>query len=52
MVSHATIISMFITILFSFLLFAGLILFYKKKTGIYIKPLIIGVLDLSWLHKF
>ena len=42
MVSHATIISMFITILFSFLLFAGLILFYKKKTGIYIKPLIIG----------
>ena len=33
---------MFITILFSFLLFAGLILYYKKKTGIYIKPLIIG----------
>ena len=42
MVSNATIISMFMTILFSFLLFAGLILFYKKKTGIYIKPLIIG----------
>lgn len=42
MVSNATIISMFIMILFSFLLFAGLILFYKKKTGIYIKPLIIG----------
>ena len=42
MVSNATIISMFVPILFSFLLFAGLILFYKKKTGIYIKPLIIG----------
>ena len=42
MVSYTTIISMFVPILFSFLLFAGLILFYKKKTGISIKPLIIG----------
>ncbi|MBS4223666.1 YhfC family intramembrane metalloprotease [Lederbergia citrea] len=42
MVSNATIISMFVPIVFSFLLFAGLILFYKEKTGIYVKPLIIG----------
>lgn len=42
MVSNATIISMFVPIIFSFLLFAGLIIFYKKKTGIYVKPLIIG----------
>jgi len=42
MISNATIISMFFPIIFSFLLFAGLIIFYKKKTGIYVKPLIIG----------
>lgn len=42
MVSTATLISMFVPVVFSFVLFAGLILFYKKKTGIYVKPIIIG----------
>ncbi|MCM3571038.1 hypothetical protein [Neobacillus mesonae] len=42
MVSTATIISMFVPIIFSFILFAGLILFYRRRTGIAVKPLIIG----------
>ena len=33
MVSTATIISMFVPIGFSFVLFIGLILYYRKKTG-------------------
>ncbi|AZU62646.1 YhfC family intramembrane metalloprotease [Neobacillus mesonae] len=42
MVSTATIVSMFIPIIFSFALFVGLILFYRKRTGIAVKPLILG----------
>ncbi|MFS0575736.1 YhfC family intramembrane metalloprotease [Sporosarcina sp. 179-K 3D1 HS] len=42
MVSHTTIIFMFVPIVFSFLLFGGLILFYRKRTGISVKPLILG----------
>ena len=43
MVSTATIISMFVPIVFSFVLFIGLIL-YRKKTGIAVKPVIAGAL--------
>ncbi len=42
MVSNSVIVSMFVPIIFSFALFIGLILFYKKRTGIALKPLIIG----------
>ncbi|GHH99532.1 YhfC family intramembrane metalloprotease [Neobacillus kokaensis] len=42
MISTATIISMFVPIIFSFVLFAGLVLFYRKRTGVALKPLIIG----------
>ncbi|WP_462413107.1 YhfC family intramembrane metalloprotease [Neobacillus sp. Marseille-QA0830] len=42
MVSTATIISMFVLIVFSLLLFVGLILFFRKRTGIAAKPVIIG----------
>lgn len=42
MVSNSTIISMFVPIVFTILLFIGLILVYRKKTGIYTKSLIIG----------
>jgi uncharacterized membrane protein YhfC len=42
MVSMATIVSMIFSVIFSFLLFGGSIFFYKKSTGISIKPLIIG----------
>lgn len=42
MISGATITSMVVSVLFPFLLFAGLILFFRKKTGISIRPLIIG----------
>ncbi|MBN8210515.1 YhfC family intramembrane metalloprotease [Bacillus sp. NTK071] len=41
-VSQSIIISMFVPVVFSFALFVGLILFYKKKTGISVKPLIVG----------
>lgn len=44
MVSTATIISMFVPIVFSFVLFIGLILYYRKKTGIAVKPLIVGAI--------
>lgn len=44
MVSTATIISMFVPIVFSFLLFTGLILVYRKKTGIAVKPVVIGAI--------
>jgi uncharacterized membrane protein YhfC len=42
MISNATIAAMIVQVLFSLILFAGLILFYKRKTGICVKPLIIG----------
>ena len=42
MISNGMIISMIFSVFFSFVLFAGLILFYKRQTGIYVKPLIIG----------
>ncbi|KAA9028412.1 YhfC family intramembrane metalloprotease [Niallia endozanthoxylica] len=42
MVSNVTIASMIGFILYSFLLFAGFILFNKRRTGISIKPLIVG----------
>src|SRR5690625_2274239 len=42
MVSNATIISMVVAVLLSFGLFIGFILFYKKRVGISVKPLIIG----------
>ncbi|MEH7094465.1 YhfC family intramembrane metalloprotease [Neobacillus vireti] len=44
MVSTATIISMFVPIVFSFVLFIGLILFFRKKSGIAVKPVIIGAI--------
>lgn len=44
MVSTATIISMFIPIVVSISLFVGLILVYRKKTGIAVKPVIIGAI--------
>lgn len=44
MVSTATIVSMFVPIVFSFVLFIGLILYYRKKTGIAVKPVIAGAL--------
>ncbi|MBV7505070.1 YhfC family intramembrane metalloprotease [Bacillus sp. sid0103] len=44
MVSTATIISMFVPIVVSFVLFAGLILVYRKKTGIAVKPVVIGAI--------
>ena len=43
-ISHATIVSMVVWIVFSFILFAGLILFFKRKTGISVKPLIVGAI--------
>lgn len=42
MISNATITAMIFQVLFSLILFAGLILFYRRKTGIYVKPLLIG----------
>ena len=42
MISNAVIGSMVFSVIFSFFLFGGLIIFYKKKTGIAVKPLIIG----------
>lgn len=42
MISGAVIAAMAFQVLFSLILFAGLIIFYKKKTGIYVKSLIIG----------
>lgn len=44
MVSTVKIISMFVPIVFSFVLFIGLILYYRKKTGIAVKPLIVGAI--------
>lgn len=37
-------ISMFASVLFSFILFIGLILFYRKRIGVQIKPLLLGAL--------
>ncbi|WP_251551251.1 YhfC family intramembrane metalloprotease [Neobacillus muris] len=42
MISNTTIVAMFIPILFSFLLFGGFIVVYKKRAGISKKPLILG----------
>ncbi|WP_071394016.1 YhfC family intramembrane metalloprotease [Bacillus tuaregi] len=42
MVSNATITSMIAVIIYTFLLFAGFIFYNKRKTGIEIKPLIVG----------
>ncbi|WP_423800556.1 YhfC family intramembrane metalloprotease [Neobacillus sp. SAB-20_R2A] len=42
MVSTAKIIAMFVPIIFSFVLFIGLILFYKKRTGVSARPIILG----------
>ncbi|MBS4216278.1 YhfC family intramembrane metalloprotease [Neobacillus rhizophilus] len=42
MVSTAKIIAMFVPIIFSFVLFIGLILFYRKRTGVSAKPVILG----------
>ncbi|WP_433747214.1 YhfC family intramembrane metalloprotease [Falsibacillus pallidus] len=42
MVSTAAIISMFVTILFSIALFITMIITAKKKTGLEVKPLILG----------
>ncbi|MEH7072638.1 YhfC family intramembrane metalloprotease [Neobacillus drentensis] len=44
MVSTETIVSMFVPIVFSFILFLGLILFFRKKTGIAVKPIIVGAI--------
>jgi uncharacterized membrane protein YhfC len=44
MISNAAIAAMIFQVLFSLILFAGLIVFYKKKTGIYVKPLIVGAI--------
>ncbi|MCM3117698.1 YhfC family intramembrane metalloprotease [Neobacillus sp. MER 74] len=44
MVSTATIISMFVPIVVCIGLFVGLILVYRKKTGIAVKPVVIGAL--------
>ncbi|WP_035445107.1 YhfC family intramembrane metalloprotease [Bacillus sp. UNC41MFS5] len=44
MVSTATIISMFVPIVVSISLFVGLILVYRKKTGIAVKPVVIGAI--------
>jgi len=43
MISNTTIIMMFIPIVFTFLLVGGLIFFYKKQTGIALKPLLLGL---------
>ncbi|AIM16904.1 MULTISPECIES: YhfC family intramembrane metalloprotease [Neobacillus] len=42
MVSSATLASMVAMIVFSMVLFIGLIWFYRKRTGIAIKPMIVG----------
>ena len=42
MISNLTIISMFFPVIFSFILFVGLILFFRNKIGISVKPIIIG----------
>lgn len=44
MVGQLTILSMFVLILFTFLLFAGLIVYYKKREGISIKSAVIGAI--------
>ncbi|MBP1932191.1 YhfC family intramembrane metalloprotease [Ammoniphilus resinae] len=44
MVSSMTIGAMAFSIVFSIVLFVGLIVFYKRKVGIYVKPLIIGTI--------
>lgn len=44
MVSTGTIIAMVVPIVFSFALFAGLILVYRKRTGVAAKPVIIGAI--------
>jgi uncharacterized membrane protein YhfC len=44
MVSPLTIVSMFVFILFSFVLFTGLIVFFKKKEGISVKPIVLGAI--------
>ncbi|WP_066368963.1 hypothetical protein [Neobacillus fumarioli] len=46
MISTGTIVSMFVPILFSLILFIGLILFYRKKTGIAVIPLILGAIGI------
>ena len=43
MISNSTIVSMFVPVIFSFLYFR-LIVFYRKRTGIVIKPLLLGAL--------
>ncbi|UOQ44820.1 YhfC family intramembrane metalloprotease [Halobacillus salinarum] len=42
MISPSTLIAMCIPGVFSILLFIGLILFYRKKTGLHMKPLLLG----------
>src|SRR3954452_2650009 len=42
LVSTAKIISMFVPIVFSIILFIGLILYFRKKTGVAVKPVIVG----------
>ncbi|WP_274364536.1 YhfC family intramembrane metalloprotease [Paenibacillus thermotolerans] len=44
MVSNLTIGSMFASAIFALLLFTGLIIFFKKKEGISVKPIVIGAL--------
>ncbi|MEH7416837.1 YhfC family glutamic-type intramembrane protease [Neobacillus drentensis] len=44
MVSTAKMISMFVPIVFAFILFIGLIWYYRKKMGVAVKPLIVGAI--------
>ncbi|MEH7118972.1 YhfC family glutamic-type intramembrane protease [Neobacillus vireti] len=44
MISTAKLISMFVPIVFSIALFIGLILYYRKRVGLAVKPLMIGAL--------
>jgi uncharacterized membrane protein YhfC len=44
MVSTGTIVAMIFPIVFSIALFVGLILFYRKRTGVAAKPVIIGAI--------
>ncbi|MGM8212819.1 YhfC family intramembrane metalloprotease [Virgibacillus sp. W0430] len=52
MISTAKIISMFIPIVFSVALFVGFIIFYKRKTGISAKPLLLGAVGFIVFTQF
>ncbi len=44
MIHNTTIAAMFAPLIFSFLFFVGLIIFYKKRIGVSVKPIVVGAI--------